>query len=288
MNTYLDYTINKLKFGEKDYPNLLTKIAKPPKQIYYRGDLDSGILERTIAIVGTRQITNYGKQVTDEFVSAIVANGITTISGFMYGVDTEVHEKTIEYGGKTVSVFGNGLNYVYPSENDKLYTKILENGGSVVSEYKKDTKPQLWTYPARNRIVAGLATIGVLVIEADEDSGSIITANLALKQGRNVWAVPGPVTSKVSRGTNFLIKNGFAKMAVTPSDILGKDSKVEQIKLPELSGLEAEIYAILQRENLTIDEISAGLKKDIVDVTTALTMMGLKGIVTDAGGKFYI
>src|SRR5260221_7575196 len=159
MRTYLDYTIEKVLLGEKNYPKNLVKILKPPKQIYYRGALNEGVLGKTIAIVGTRMITNYGKQIVDQFVSSFVANGITVISGFMYGVDTEVHKKTIEYGGKTISVFGNGLDYIYPPENDKLYLEILESNGLVLSEYKKDTKPQLWTYPARNRIVAGLATI---------------------------------------------------------------------------------------------------------------------------------
>ena len=155
MKTYLNYKVEKISFGDKSYPKNLTKISSPPKQIYCRGDSNSGILSKTIAVVGTRQITNYGKIVIDEFVSAFTANGITTISGFMYGVDTQVHKKTLEYGGKAISVFGNGLNYIYPPENDKLYSEILNSGGLVVSEYESDMKAQLWTYPARNRIVAG-------------------------------------------------------------------------------------------------------------------------------------
>lgn len=285
---YADFEIKKVVFGAEDYPRNLTRISKPPKQIYYRGTLGSEILRKTIAIVGTRMITNYGKQVVDEFVSSFVASGITTVSGFMYGVDTEVHSKTIEYGGRTVSVFGNGLDYIYPSENDKLYTRILESSGVVISEYKKDFKPQLWTYPARNRIVAGLATIGVLVIEADLDSGSMITASLAKAQGKKVWAIPGSITSKVSLGTNFLIKSGEAIMATSPSDILGKGIKKQRENKLELNDLETEIYAILERENLTIDEISLKLKKDIVDISSCLTMMGLKGMVNEVAGKFYL
>src|SRR5258708_19063345 len=288
MKTYLDYTIEKVLLGEKNYPKNLAKILKPPKQIYYRGALDKDILDKTIAIVGTRVITNYGKQIVERFVSDFVASGVTIISGFMYGVDTEVHKKTIEYGGTTISVFGNGLDYIYPPENDKLYSEILESGGLVMSEYKKDTKPQLWTYPARNRIVAGLATIGVLVIEADIESGSIITANLAIKQGKKVWAVPGPITSKVSSGTNKLIKDGFAQMATNPQDILGKGSKVEQLDIPNLNPIELKIYEILTRESLSIDEIAININENIVDITTTLTMMGLKGIVNEMGGKFYM
>ncbi len=185
-------------------------------------------------------------------------------------------------------MFGNGLNYVYPPENDKLYLQILESGGVALSEYDKDMKAQLWTYPARNRIVAGLATIGVLVIEADVESGSLITANLAIKQGKKVWAIPGPINSKVSSGTNLLIKNGEAIMATIPADILGKSIKVLQLGIPELNSLETKIYQILARENLSIDEIALNIKESIVEITSTLTMMSLKGIVNEMGGKFYL
>lgn len=288
MKTYLDYPIEKLTFGEKDYPKLLTKIVKPPKQIYYRGNLNNEILDKTIAIVGTRNITNYGKQVVDKFVSVFIANKITIISGFMYGVDTEVHNKTLEYGGRTISVFGNGLNYIYPPENEKLYSQILNNDGAIMSEYKADMKPQLWTYPARNRIVSGLASIGVLVIEADIESGSIITAKLAIKQKKKVWAIPGPITSKVSNGTNKLIKDGMAILAAIPEDILGMKAKSEQLKIPELTNLETEIYTILQRESMSIDELANSINKSIIDVTQSLTMMSLRGIISEMGGKFFV
>lgn len=288
MKTFLDYPIKSVFFDGKHYPNNLKKISRAPKQIFYRGELNCGLLEKTIAIVGTRMMTNYGKQVVDEFVAQLVACGVTTISGFMYGVDTEVHAKTLEYGGKTIAVFGNGLNYVYPPENEKLYTKILESGGAVISEYEKDMKPQLWTYPARNKIVAGIATLGVLVIEADLDSGSLITAKLAHKMEKTVWSIPGPITSKVSRGTNFLIKDGKAKVATTPSDIIGKSRKKVRESHLEMDKVEAEVYAILERESLTLDEIAMGLRKNVVEVSGCLTMMGLKGIVSEVGGKFYL
>lgn len=288
MKIYLDYPIKKLVFGDKDYPKLLSKINKPPKQIYYRGDLNKAILEKTIAIVGTRNITNYGRQVVDKFVSVFVANGVTIISGFMYGVDTEVHSKTVEYGGRTISVFGNGLNYVYPPENEKLYSQILNNDGVVMSEYTEDTKPQLWTYPARNRIVSGLSTLGLLVVEADLESGSLITANLAIKQNKKVWAIPGPITSKVSRGTNKLIQDGLAILTTTPEEILNLKIKNDQLEIPDLTNLETEIYTILQRENMSIDEIANTINKNIIDVTQSLTMMSLNGIISEVGGKFFI
>ncbi|HWA52266.1 MAG TPA: DNA-processing protein DprA [Patescibacteria group bacterium] len=288
MKTFLDYSIQNIKFGDKSYPKNLSKIKKPPKEIFYRGELSNNILEKTIAIVGTRQVTNYGKQAIDEFVSAFVSQGVTTISGFMYGVDTEVHNKTLEYGGRTISIFGNGLDYVYPPENDKLYLKILENKGIVMSEYEKDMKPQLWTYPARNRIVSALSTIGVLVIEADIDSGSMITAKIAYEQKKNVWAIPGQITSKSSNGTNYLIKKGLAKMATSPADIVSLSKQTEEKIQLKLDGLEAEVYAIIENENLSIDEISMKLGKDIVEISATLTMMAIKGIVNEIGGKYFI
>ncbi len=158
----------------------------------------------------------------------------------------------------------------------------------VLSEYKKNMKPKLWTYPARNKIVAGLATIGILVIEAGLDSGSLITAKIARQLKKNVWAVPGQINLKSSQGTNFLIQNGFAKMTTSPSDILGKSIKVSQVSKENLNDFEAEVYAILERENLSIDEISIKLNKDVVDVTSCLTMMGLRGMVGELGGKYYL
>src|SRR5581483_1414448 len=239
MRTFLDYPIKRRLF----------EVEKFSGKLYYRGNFNEEIFKRSIAIVGTRMMTNYGKQVVDEFVSEFAAKGITTISGFMYGVDSEVHKKTIEYGGKTIAIFGNGLDWVYPSENENLYLQILESGGMVLSEYKKNMKPKLWTYPARNKIVAGLATIGILVIEAGLDSGSLITAKIARQLKKNVWAVPGQINLKSSQGTNFLIQNGFAKMTTSPSDILGKSIKVSQVSKENLNDFEAEVYAILEREN---------------------------------------
>jgi DNA processing protein len=233
-------------------------------------------------------MTTYGRRVVDDFVTAFVGENITTISGFMYGVDTEVHKKTLEFGGRTVCVFGNGLDFLYPAENKDLYTEVLAGGGLVLSEYEKDAKPRLWTYPARNRIIALLSTIGVLVVEADLASGSLITAKIAAKLKKKVWAVPGPVTSTTSRGTNYLIQNGLANMATSPYDILVKSKKIERKKNENLNDLETEIYTILERESLSVDEISVILSKDIATVTSCLTLMALKGMVGEAGGRFYL
>jgi DNA processing protein len=267
------------------------KIGKKIKNIYYRGIWDENIFKRSIAVVGSRSMTRYGKEAVDKFISAFVAEGVATISGFMYGVDTEVHQKTVDYGGRTVAVFGCGLDVIYPPENEKLYEQILETRGLVISEYEADAKPHLWKFPQRNKIVAGLAGLGVLVIEAGEKSGSLITAGLAKKMGKKVYAVPGPITSRISVGCNNLIKSGEAIMATSASDILKiKPShfvKASRDK-PELSGLENKIYKILQLEPMGIDELFLKIGCNVVEIGSVLSVMSLRGIVTESGGKYYL
>lgn len=267
------------------------KIGKVTKSIYYRGIWDENIFKRSIAIVGSRSMTRYGKEAVDKFVSAFVAEGVTTISGFMYGVDTEVHQKTVDYGGRTVAVFGCGLDVIYPPENEKLYGQILENKGLVISEYEPFAKPHLWKFPQRNKIVAGLANLGVLVIEAGEKSGSLITAKLAKKMGKKVYAVPGSITSSVSVGTNNLIKSGEAIMVTEPRDILGgsvQRTADRKQTTPNLNNLESKIYKVLQLEPLDIDEIAAKIEGNIVEFGSTLSVMSLKGLITESGGKYYL
>lgn len=286
-----EYSINKVKFGDNKYPVNLSRLKKPPRGIFYRGQLEDKTLKNSIAIVGARRMTNYARSAVDLFVSGFVFSGVATISGFMYGVDSEVHKKTVDYGGKTVAVFGNGLDVVYPEENKDLYTKILETGGLVLSEYSRRVKPHLWTYPARNRIVAGLASLGVLVIEAGEDSGSLITAKIANEMGKRVYAIPGPITSSNSVGTNLLIKKGLATLVTEPGDILENVPKLrvkKKLDKQNLDHAEAEIISNLKREPLTIDELSRELKKDVVEVSRILSLMSLRGLINEVGGKYYM
>ncbi|HTK03404.1 MAG TPA: DNA-processing protein DprA [Alphaproteobacteria bacterium] len=264
------------------------KIQKKDKY-YFRGNWDDSIFKKSIAVVGSRRMTRYGKEVTDKFVSELVANGITTISGFMYGIDTEVHQKTIDYGGRTVAVLGCGLDVIYPPENEKLYISILENNGLIISEYEPSSKPHLWKFPQRNKVVAALASMGILVIEAGENSGSLITAKLAIKMKKKVFVVPGPITSNVSKGTNDLIKSGKGIMVTSPSDITGHKLEIENDDLKlDLSGIEEKIYHILETEALNTDEIAVQINENIVEVGTALSLMNIKGLVTESGGKFYV
>jgi len=258
---------------------------------YYRGEWDDSLFKNSIAIVGSRQMTRYGETVIDKFVSDFVMQGVTTISGFMYGVDTEVASKTVEYGGRHIAVFGCGLDVVYPSENDKLYSQILESGGLVISEYEPNTKPHLWKFPQRNRIVVSLSSLGVLVIEAGEDSGSLVTAKLAKKAKKKVFAVPGPITSKVSMGCNNLIKSGEAKLVTKASDIFGKEivtRNEELVKPSNLTEQENKILKIIQNDPMEIDEIARKTELGIEEVSTTLSIMGIKGMVIENGGKYYI
>jgi len=268
------------------------------KTLHFRGTDPYKIAKNSIAVVGSRRMTRYGRDVVDKFVSVFVAEGITTISGFMYGVDTEVHQKTVDYGGRTIAVFGCGLNVIYPPENRKLYEEIIKSGGSVVSEYDDDAKPHLWKFPQRNKVVAGLASLGVLVVEAGEKSGALITADLARKMKKKVYAVPGPITSAVSAGCNELIRSGKAEIATDPYDILklkipvllagGQISKLQLETQNFANPLEGKIFKSLQGEALNTDEIAAATGKNIVEISKTVSLMAIRGILTESGGKYYL
>lgn len=259
------------------------------KTLHFRGEDPFKLAKKSIAIVGSRRMTRYGAEVVDKFVSAFVAEGVTTISGFMYGVDTEVHEKTLDYGGKTIAVFGCGLNVIYPPENKKLYEEIVNGGGAIVSEYDDDAKPHLWKFPQRNKIIAGLSSLGVLVIEAGEKSGSLITAELARKMKKKVYAVCGPITSALSIGCNNLIRTGLAQLVTEPYQILGKTSYLAKATRDELNlnDLERKIYDSVRNEGLTIDEIAQETGENIVEVGKTLSLMSIKGLVSESGGKYW-
>lgn len=284
-----DYPIRVTNINQKNYPSALKEIKNPPEKLYYRGNLSQKIFEKSLAVVGSRRITRYGKMVVEKLVGGLVSYKVTIISGFMYGTDTESHQKCLEFGGITVAVLGNGLNVIYPPENEKLYQKILDTGGLIISEYEPDFKPQLWTFPQRNRIVAGLASLGVLVIEAGEKSGSLITARFAREQGKKVFTVPGPITSSVSVGTNLLIQKHQAKMVLCAEDILGKKIETPSLfSLEELSPIEKKIYRVLEAESLTADEIAETIGQNVIETGKTLSLMALKGIISESVGKYYL
>lgn len=286
---WINWPIRKINLGDKNYPKILSEIKKPPKTLFYRGKLDQSLFSKSLAIVGTRRITRYGQMAIDQLLAQLATEKVTIISGFMYGADTCAHQKCLEYGGKTIAVFGGGLNVLYPPENELLYQKILDTGGVVFSEYEPEQKPRLWTFPQRNRIVVGLSTLGVLVVEAGEKSGSLITAQLAKEQGKKVFAIPGQITSIVSVGTNRLIKTHQAKMVTNAADILGKKVTTPTLfDTTKLSPLEKKIFEALQTEPLTADELSKIINQSVIKISQTLSLLSLKGIITETAGKFYL
>jgi DNA processing protein len=281
------YPITKITLEHKNYPKILKKIKKPPPILYCRGPLNNNIFTKSLAVVGSRRITHYGRMAAEKIIPALAADKVTIISGFMYGVDSEAHRICLENGGLTVAVLGGGLDVIYPPENEKLYEQILKCDGAIVSEYPPDFKPQLWTFPQRNRIVAGLSCLGVLIIEAGEKSGSLITARFAREQGKKIFAVPGPITSSVSIGTNYLLQNHQAKMVLGAEDILGK--KMEKLTLfstANLTPLEKKIVQLLEAEPLTADEIGVKTEQKAIEVNQTLSLLSLKGLILEFAGKY--
>lgn len=281
-----EITIDDLK-----YPRLLKTIPSPPERIYYKGRWDVSVFENCLAVVGSRRMTTYGKQVTAKLVSEISMAGVTVISGFMYGIDAAAHKAAVDSGGRTVAVMPCGIDLVHPWHQKSLYNEILSNNGLIISEFSGSFPPATWTYPKRNRIVAGLSR-ATLVIEAGKKSGSLITANLAKSYKRRLLAVPGPITSTNSEGIFQLIREG-AEIAISPQDVLkiyGKKSPVSdknRLKPSGLSRLEELVLESLRRAPMSIDELSRVAKTTASQISTVLSLMQLKGWVAEEEGKFY-
>lgn len=280
--------IRKITIQDKAYPKLLKEIYDPPKELYILGKLKAEE-NYPLAVVGTRKISNYGKQVTIDLVRNLAKAGLTIISGLALGVDGLAHQSCLDVNGRTIAVLGSGLNQIYPSIHKKLAEKIIQSGGAIISEYPPDTRPEKWTFPMRNRIIAGLS-LGVLVIEAPEISGALITARCALDFGREVFAVPGNIYSQNSVGTNQLIKLG-AKPVTKAEDILDAlnlELALEQKReIKPASKEEKIILEILAAGPVHIDEIIKKTKLDSPIVSSTLTMMEITGKVRHIGNGNY-
>lgn len=278
--------------GDPDYPSRLAQIYDAPIVLFYRGRLPAAE-EILIAIVGTRMVSRYGQTVTIAFTRELAQGGLGIVSGLARGIDALAHETTLEVGGRTIGVLGNGLlnTDIYPREYVKMAQKIIERGGCIMSEYPPGVGPERHHFPERNRIIAGL-TVGTLVIEAPETSGALITAKLALEYNREVMAVPGNIFEKNSIGTNELIKLG-ARMVTSPEDIKEAlqlqdiaGAKIE--RRPEMTKDETMIINTLSKNPIHIDLIYKSVDLDNSIVGSVLTLLELKGIVKDIGGKYYI
>ncbi|NOS84859.1 MAG: DNA-protecting protein DprA [Ignavibacteria bacterium] len=291
-----------LPLTDENYPDLLKKIYDPPVILYLRGNFDPSSLVNSVGIVGTRKPSDYGKKMAERFAEDLSSAGISVISGFARGVDTYAHKAVLKNKNSTAitaAVFGCGVDVIYPPENKALYEEMLEKG-LLISEYEISAFPDAANFPKRNRIISGIS-LGTIVIESDIDGGALITARTALDQSREVFAVPGYITSKVSHGTNALIKNGQAKLIENLDDVLFEISnKLTGLKLssvngnsvtiqpePELNGNEKLIYDafLMTIEPIHIDMISEKSGLNISDSLVTLLNLEFKGIVEQLPGK---
>ncbi len=292
--------------ADEDYPSILKEIYDPPVILFYRcktgGNIFQSLSRNSVGIVGTRRPSDYGKRMAELFSSELSSSGINVISGFARGIDTYAHKAVLSNKRNksvTAAVFGCGVDIIYPPENKKLYEEMLESG-LMISEYEIGAKPDSGNFPKRNRIISGLSK-GVIIIESGKEGGALITARCALDQSREVFAVPGYVTSKNSEGTNYLIKTGQAKLVENVDDVLseicpgtngvsaGGSAYIEtkQIHIPELSGNEKTIFDILNSgENpVHIDAISESASLNISDCLVTLLNLEFKGIINQLPGK---
>lgn len=284
-----------IDFGNSSYPPLLREIPSAPYILYVKSDLElseifSGYL---ISIVGSRKMTSYGKQVAYSFSRDLATSGITVVSGMAIGIDAEAHLGALEAKGKTIAVLGSSLedSNIGPRSNYNLSRRIIESG-ALVSDFPLGTPSIPFNFPARNRLMAGLA-LGTLIVEAQMESGSLITANLALEFNREVFSVPGPIFSESSQGTNKLIKSG-AKLVTSVQDILGElnlEKRVEIEKARKIipdSPEEEMILKNLGSEAVHIDKLIKLTRLKTASILSTLAMMEMKGMIKDIGGQNYI
>lgn len=275
-----------------EYPKLLKEIPFPPEKIYYKGNWNASIFENCLAVVGSRRMTAYGKQITTKLVSEISSAGVTIVSGFMYGIDATAHKAAVDAGSRTIAVMPCGIDMIHPQYQESLYNEILENNGLVISELEGSFPPVIWTYPKRNRIVAGLSK-ATMVVEAGKKSGSLITAGLAKSYKRRLMVVPGTLTSLNSQGILQLIKEG-ADIVTNSEDVLASydtirfESPKVLSRLSSLNSFEQAVLEELQREPMKVDDISRFIKKSVAEIGTMLSLMQLRGLLLEEGGKYYI
>jgi DNA processing protein len=281
--------IQVLTWDDPAYPKRLLQIDQPPPVLYVRGSLTLQD-DFCVAIVGTRQVTGYGRQVTSEVATCLAHHGVTVVSGLARGVDGVAHDAALKAGGRTLGVLGCGVDVVYPPEHKSLSERMVEQG-ALISDYAPATKPDAANFPPRNRIISGLA-LAVVVVEAGQESGALITATFAAEQGRDVFAVPGNITAPQSKGANRLIRDGATPL-LEPEDILAAlhltdTPKHQQARLIlPADEVEASLLDVLRNEPLHIDEICTRSGLAVDKVSAALVMMELKGMVRGMGGMSY-
>jgi DNA processing protein len=282
--------ISILTWADEEYPSRLREIDQPPPVLYIRGEYLQDDLF-AVAIVGTRKVTPYGRQVTEEIASFLAANGITVVSGLARGVDAIAHQAALKTGGRTIAVLGSGVDKIYPPEHRALAEQMMERG-AVISDYAVGTPPDASNFPPRNRIISGLS-LAVVVIEAAETSGALITAEFAAEQGREIFAVPGSILAPQSKGANRLIQKGALPL-LTPDDLMQAldltrvGEKKTARKLLPADEAEARVLEVLGGEPMHVDEIRNQANLPIEKVSATLALMELKGMVRQVGGMNYV
>ena len=298
-----------LILDDGSYPYLLREISDPPITLYVKGDWQSCFDAPCVAVVGSRKCSTYGENASEMLSRDLAANGVCVVSGLARGIDSAAHRGAMRGQGKTVAVLGTGIGQIYPKENARLVDEILANGGAVVSQFPIDTPPLKENFPYRNRIISGLS-FAVLLVEASERSGSLITARLAMEQNREVLAVPGNITSKNSFGTNYLIKSG-AKLVQQWQDVVSelpldiaaqilppkiedgakdveKASKQAELIPANLSVNERQVWNLLSPDEPThVDYLLEKSELSFGDLQSALLALDMKELIRELAGKRY-
>lgn len=285
-----------INLGETEYPSLLATIPSPPKQIYIRGALPP-LEAPAVAIVGTRKATMAGIGIAEEIARELAGEGIIIVSGLAMGIDAAAHRGALEAHGKTIAVLGNGINEVYPAQNERLAEEILGTGGAIISEYPPDEPSFRGNFIARNRIISGLS-VAVVVVEAPARSGALATAGFAAEQGRNVFVIPGPTTHPNYIGSHELIRDG-ATLAAKAKDILEDLGLVKEARITNHeSSIERAQSQLDLNESLILEAVRSAGRAIEVDriataanltpqaVNTALTGLLLKGLIRESAGKY--
>lgn len=285
-----------ISIKDPEYPSSLKQIYDPPGFLYMLGTIEQADHD-SIAIVGTRNPTEYGKKVTEVLCTGLVQSGFTIVSGMARGIDTVAHSTTVQCGGRTLAVIGCGVDIVYPQDNIRLSQQIKQSG-AILSEYHIGVKPEAGNFPKRNRIISGM-TLGTVIVESSTSGGAMITASYALDQNREIFAVPGPVTEKRSSGTNNLIQQGRAKLVQSVEDII--EEVIRKLKYitpatavkqppqtpPDLTIFEEKIYEVLAGQSLHIDEIARLSDLSTSDTLVHLLSLEFKGVVKQLAGKMF-
>lgn len=280
-----------LTWQSERYPRLLREVASAPPVLYVAGRLQE-MDSWSVAVVGTRRLTPYGRQIARELVAGLARNNVTIVSGLARGIDGIAHKTALDVGGRTIAVLGSGLASIYPPEHRGLARKIIDaDQGALITEYALDTPPDAKNFPPRNRIISGLS-LGTIVVEAGDRSGALITADFAVEQNREVFAVPGNINSYASRGPNRLIQQG-AKLVTGVEDVLEElnltmvtQQVAVQMALPE-SAEEAALLAHLSPQPVHVDELTRVTGLSSAQVGSTLALMELKGMVQQVGGMKY-